>query len=216
MAADFDINSVDVSEVFEGVAAVLLAPVMLPLASAVNQPLVKSALREGIAFSERCQEAIADAQERLEDTLAEAQAEVDRDRRNPHHGNGNGGTQDSLVSQTTPMSDRPSYQRTAGQFSNHSTQTASQVQDTIQELNSQIRWLTNDLLDLRLLVTLGLGTFAIRQILVRGLRLDEIPWYAVAWYALDTFIKFHPDSAAEAAQTDMPTTIEVESAPKTA
>jgi hypothetical protein len=215
MAADFDLNSVEASEVFEGVAAVLLAPIVLPLASAVNQPLVKAALREGIAFSERCQEAVAEAQERLEDTLAEAQAEVHSDRTSYAD---NGHSESSLAHPqptTTMPQERPSYQRAAGQFGHESTQTAHQVKDAIQELNNQVRWLTNDMLDLRLLVSIGLGTFAIRQILVRGLRLDEIPWYAVAWYALDTFVKFHPDPEQTPPQ-DMPTTIEVQSAPETA
>jgi hypothetical protein len=212
MSADFDLQSVEVSEVVEGVAAMLLAPIVLPLASAVNQPLVKNALKEGIAFTERCQEAVADAQERLEDTFAEAQAEVDAERRgHVDFGNGNGGT--------LTQRQRPSYQRTTGRFSDRSsTETASQVQDTVNELNRQIRWLTNDLLDLRMLMVTGLGALALRQILMRGLRLDEIPWYAVAWYALDTFVKFHPDQGEQRAEqpstmTTQPT-IEVESAPE--
>lgn len=209
MSADFDLQSVEVSEVFEGVAAMLLAPIVLPLASAINQPLVKNALKESIAFSGRCQEAVADAQERLEDTLAEAQAEVDAERSG--HIDTDTGHEGTLMRQ-----DRPSYRRTTGQFTDQSsTEIANQVKDTVNELNCQIRWLTNDLLDLRLLMSAGLGAFALRQILVRGLRLDEIPWYAAAWYALDTFVKFHPDEEVPQAghpskMTTRPT-IEVES-----
>jgi type II secretory pathway pseudopilin PulG len=208
MSANNDPQSIEVSEVFEGIAAMLLAPVVLPLASAVNQPLVQSALKEGIAFAERCQEAVADAQERLEDTFAAVQAEVDAERRQTDEAAG----EDNGI---LMRSDRPSYQRTKGSYGQESTQTASQVRDTVTELNQQIRWLTNDLLDLRLLVSIGLASFALRQILVRGVRLDEIPWYALAWYALDTFVKFHPDtdqpnpSPAEASV--VPRTIEVES-----
>jgi len=212
MSTDFDLQSVEVSEVVEGVADVLLAPIVLPLASAVNQPLVKNVLKEGIAFSERCQEAVADAQERLEDTFAQAQAEVDAERNGQGESfNGNAGT--------LMQRERPSYRRTTGQFTDQSsTETANQIKDTVDELNRQVRWLTNDLLDLRLLMSLGLGAFALRQILVRGLRLDEIPWYVAAWYALDTFVKFHPDE--EMSQAGQPSkmttqpTIEVESAPE--
>jgi hypothetical protein len=212
MSADFDLQSVEVSEVVEGIAAILLAPIVLPLASAVNQPLVKNALKEGIAFTERCQEAVADAQERLEDTFAEAQAEVDAERRG--HGDSSNGNAGTLTQR-----ERPSYQRTTGQFSNRSsTETASQVRDTVHELNGQIRWLTNDLFDLRMLMVTGLGALALRQILVRGLRVDEIPWYAVAWYALDTFVKFHPDEGERkvgqpSTMTTQPT-IEVQSSPE--
>jgi hypothetical protein len=209
MPADFDIQSPKIAEVFEGIAAMLFAPVVLPLASAVNQPLVQSALKEGIAFSERCQEAVADAQERLEDSWAAAQAEVAAERRQA----------DEATDEDTRKlvrSERPSHQRTTGSYGQEATQTASQVRDTVNELNQQIRWLTNDLLDLRLLVSVGLATLAMRQILFRGLRLDEIPWYALAWYALDTFVKFHPDTVEvhtpEAEVTAMPRTIEVASA----
>lgn len=223
MTTDFDLQSVDASEVFEGVAAVLIAPIMLPLASAVNQPLVKSVMREGIAFSERCQEAVADAQERLEDTLAEAQAEVDERRKKQRH---------ETETEGEPPSDRPSEQpvgdasadevmiprREASflppfgqQTSGSSTQSASQLKEAVEELNQQLRWLTNDLMDLRLLFSMGLGAMAIRQILVRGLRLDEIPWYVFAWYALDTFVKFHPDDDGAAQPTQERPYIEVQS-----
>ena len=45
--------------------------------------------------------------------------------------------------------------------------------------------------DLRTLVPLGLGMLALRQ-LVRGReRLVDAPWYLLAWYAAETFQKFH-------------------------
>lgn len=218
-STDFDLQSVEISEVFEGVKAVLLAPVLLPLASAVNQPLVKAVIRESIAFSERCQDAVADAQERLDDILAEAQAEAHAEaearRRSPHtsmkRADTNGGDKNKAepsshdspenessehqASESSPSNQAILVRRESGAYprSSEVTQTALQVGGTVEEINAQLRWLTNDTLDLRILTTTALGAFALRQIFVRGLRLDEIPWYVAAWYALDTFVKFHPD-----------------------
>lgn len=186
MSADFDLQSFEMSEVFEGVAAMLLAPIVLPLASAVNQPLVKNVLKEGIALSERCQEAVADAQERLEDAFAEAKAAVEADY---------SGTSDSTFVQRPDWmpKERPSYQRVTGQFTEESAQATVQLEYLMSDLNDQVRWLTNDLFDLRILASAALGAYAFRQILTRGFSLDELPWYVLAWYALDTFVKFSPN-----------------------
>lgn len=207
MSTDFEWESIEASEVFEGIAAVFLAPVVLPLTSAVNQPFVKSALKEGIAFSERCQEAVAEAREQLEDTFAEAQAEVSAERNQSH------ASSDASSSEETALVRRQhSAQRYFGEQSgSESTQTADQLKDAVNELNAQIRWITNDLLDLRILFSAGLSAFAIRQLIVRGLCLEEIPWYAVAWYALDTFVKFHPEAEASEVTPQSPPTINVES-----
>jgi hypothetical protein len=45
--------------------------------------------------------------------------------------------------------------------------------------------------DLRLLVPLGLGLLSARQ-MVRGRdRVGDAPWYVLAWYASETFLRFH-------------------------
>ncbi len=45
--------------------------------------------------------------------------------------------------------------------------------------------------DLRTLVPLGLGALSLRQFLREGQRLSDAPWYVLAWYASETFQKFH-------------------------
>ncbi len=51
--------------------------------------------------------------------------------------------------------------------------------------------------DLRTLVPVGLGMLALRQ-LVRGeQRLVNAPWYVLAWYASETFQKFHAQQRGE-------------------
>jgi hypothetical protein len=238
-STEFDLESVEISEVFEGVKAVLLAPVLLPLVSTVNQPLVKAVIRESIAFSERCRDAVADAQERLDDIFAEVQAEAEAKRRSPHAeaqtamkmddsgGDTNGSEQTSehrLSENSTPSQavlvprESRAYRQSVGSIRHDTTQTAFQLSEMVEELNAQIRWLTNDILDLRILTTTALGAFALRQMVVRGLRLDEIPWYVAGWYALDTFVKFHPNvmdtgvspQTANLSQNSAPQTIDIQ------
>ena len=51
--------------------------------------------------------------------------------------------------------------------------------------------------DLRTLVPVGLGMLALRQ-LVRGKqRLADAPWYVLAWYASETFQRFHAQQRGE-------------------
>jgi len=45
--------------------------------------------------------------------------------------------------------------------------------------------------DLRVLVPLGLGMLAARQAVRGSDRLTDAPWYVLAWYASETFSKFH-------------------------
>lgn len=45
--------------------------------------------------------------------------------------------------------------------------------------------------DLRVLVPLGLGLLAARRALRGDDRLADAPWYVLAWYASETFQKFH-------------------------
>ena len=45
--------------------------------------------------------------------------------------------------------------------------------------------------DLRTLVPVGLGMLALRQFVRGEQRLSGAPWYVLAWYATETFWKFH-------------------------
>ena len=52
--------------------------------------------------------------------------------------------------------------------------------------------------DLRLLVPLGLGLLSVRQALRGRDRLRDAPWYVLAWYASETFLRFHDHVGEEA------------------
>jgi hypothetical protein len=51
--------------------------------------------------------------------------------------------------------------------------------------------------DLRTLVPLGFGLLAVRQLIRDDNRLSDAPWYLLAWYASETFQKFHKPAEGE-------------------
>jgi hypothetical protein len=57
------------------------------------------------------------------------------------------------------------------------------------DLNEQVRQATNGFADLQMLLPLGLGALALKQLLDKGPELEELPWYTLAWYAFDSFKK---------------------------
>lgn len=54
--------------------------------------------------------------------------------------------------------------------------------------------------DLRALVPLGLGLMAARRAMRGEERLADAPWYVLAWYASETYLKFHGGAAGAAGQ----------------
>ena len=175
------LQKIEVSEIIEGLTAVILAPVVLPLAAGINQPLAKKTVKEAIAFSQRCKEAVAEARERFEDVLAEAQAELNEEQ----------------TSDTEPLRPR---QRT--HVSTGTSEVAGEMLDGVSELNERVRWLTNGYADLRLLMPMGLGFLALGQLIMKGPQLDKIPWYNLAWYAFDSFNKLNQPETLERSQTE--------------
>lgn len=68
---------------------------------------------------------------------------------------------------------------------------AEKIVNFLGAVNQRVGQETQGTIDLRLLVPLGFSVLAIRQLLIKGLILDYIPWYVLAWYAFDSFIKLH-------------------------
>nr|WP_235148003.1 MULTISPECIES: hypothetical protein [Fischerella] len=71
------------------------------------------------------------------------------------------------------------------------TEAAAGVSNSIVDLNQRVHDVTNGLIDLRIIMPIGLASLSIRQLLNKGLQLETIPWYVLAWYAFDSFIKLH-------------------------
>lgn len=176
MTTEFDWKEIEVSEIIEGLTAVMVAPVVLPIAVGINQPLAKKTIKEAIAFSQRCKEAVADARERFEDVLAEAQAEIEEE--------------SQLESDSQPL--RPTHHHVYA--SSGTSEVGEEILDAVKELNTQLDWLTNGYVDLRLLMPFGLGSLALVQLITQGPKLEEIAWYNLAWYAFDSFNKLNKPS----------------------
>ena len=74
--------------------------------------------------------------------------------------------------------------------------TATGVLDALTDLDRRLSELTGGKLDVKLLVPIGLGTLALRQILTTGLGLAEVPGYVLLWYTFDSFYKLHQRKTA--------------------
>jgi Heavy metal associated domain 2 len=77
------------------------------------------------------------------------------------------------------------------------TEAAIAVSNPVIDLNQRVKQATEGQLDIRVLFPFGLGCLAIRQLIIKGLQFDIIPWYVLAWYAFDSFIKLHGTNRLE-------------------
>ncbi|MBH8565759.1 hypothetical protein I8748_26910 [Nostoc sp. CENA67] len=78
-----------------------------------------------------------------------------------------------------------------GDIAEGKSEAAMDISSAVVDLNKRVEQATNGAVDLRLLFPFGLSILAVRQLLKQGWRIDIIPWYVLAWYAFDSFIKLH-------------------------
>lgn len=71
------------------------------------------------------------------------------------------------------------------------TDAATGISHAVIDLNQRVERATNGTVDLRFLFPFGLGFLALRQLIIKGLQLEVIPWYVLAWYAFDSFWKLN-------------------------
>ncbi|WP_414545081.1 HMA2 domain-containing protein [Nostoc sp. CCY0012] len=71
------------------------------------------------------------------------------------------------------------------------SEAVTSITSAFADFNQQFEQATNGEVDLRLLFPLGLTMLSMRQIWVKGLQLEIIPWYVLAWYAFDSFMKLN-------------------------
>jgi len=79
-------------------------------------------------------------------------------------------------------------------ISEGNTEAAAGVSSAIVDLNQRVKQSTHGAFDLRILFPVGLASLSLRQLFNKGLQLEVIPWYVLAWYAFDSFIKLHGTS----------------------
>jgi Heavy metal associated domain 2 len=82
-----------------------------------------------------------------------------------------------------------------GDIGDGKSEAAAEVSNAVVDLNKRVRESTDGLVDLRFLFPLGLGCLSIRQLMIKGLQFDIIPWYVLAWYSFDSFLKLHAASS---------------------
>ncbi|MDJ0730283.1 MAG: hypothetical protein QNJ33_09870 [Crocosphaera sp.] len=66
---------------------------------------------------------------------------------------------------------------------------AIEVTQVTKNVNQGIKKVSNNLVDLGVLIPLSFAFFACRQLILKGWQLETIPWYVLAWYAFDSFMK---------------------------
>lgn len=69
-------------------------------------------------------------------------------------------------------------------------------------LNQRVEQITNGSVDLRLLLPLLFALLALRQLFAKeGSTLKTSPWYVLAWYAFDSFLKLNNNTKEIPQQT---------------
>ncbi len=71
------------------------------------------------------------------------------------------------------------------------TEVSIGVANAVVDLNKRVQQATNGTVDLRFLFPLGLSILSLRQLMIKGLQFETIPWYVLAWYAFDSFLKLN-------------------------
>jgi hypothetical protein len=72
---------------------------------------------------------------------------------------------------------------------------ARSIESFFGSADGEVTRLTNGRTDLRTLVPIGLGALALREILAG--RVGPAPWFTLAWWAFDSFLKLHPPGAPQ-------------------
>ena len=75
---------------------------------------------------------------------------------------------------------------------------ATGILDAVTDLDHRISRLTGGKLDLKLLVPASFGLLALRQVMINGLGLGQVPGYVLLWYTFDSFYKLHQRKATSA------------------
>lgn len=71
------------------------------------------------------------------------------------------------------------------------TSMAEDFINVMSDFNTDVDRLTDGVMDLRSLFPLALALLALAQLVKQGTQLDTIPWYLLAWFAFDSFVKLH-------------------------
>jgi hypothetical protein len=68
---------------------------------------------------------------------------------------------------------------------------AAALTHKLSRLDRTVYRATHGVLDLRMVVPISLAGLSARQLIRYGVRFRSVPWYTLAYYSFDTFIKLH-------------------------
>lgn len=77
------------------------------------------------------------------------------------------------------------------------SQAASRLVELLSEANRRVHDANGGRVDLRFLVPAGFAALSLRQLLRTGPATASIPWYALAYYAFDSFVKLHDEDGVQ-------------------
>lgn len=162
--------------IIEGLTAIVFSPVILPIASAMKQPVVQNTIKDSILLSEKVKDAVAEMGKTVEKVSADARKEKP----------------ESFPSRTQSRSQFRNQSRTYGSyFTNGKSEAAKDLINVISDINTDVARMTNGVADLRVILPVGIGLLSLQQLLRKGFQLEEIPWYILAWYAFDIFTRLN-------------------------
>ncbi|NEO29659.1 MAG: hypothetical protein F6K36_04255 [Symploca sp. SIO3C6] len=81
------------------------------------------------------------------------------------------------------------------------SEAAAGIMSIVTDWNQRVARATDSTVDLRFLIPVAFGMLSVRQFIAKGLMLEAIPWYVLAWYAFDSFIKLHYTSDPHSKKT---------------
>ncbi len=90
---------------------------------------------------------------------------------------------------------------TVGDLPSKKSRGATAIANGFAYLNKRVEQTTNGSVDLRLLFPLLLASLALRQWFAKGSALKTSPWYVLAWYAFDSFLKLNNNTKEPPQQT---------------
>ncbi|WP_103123983.1 DUF5132 domain-containing protein [Nostoc cycadae] len=161
MESTFDWEKVNLPEIVDGLTAIIFSPIIVLIAEVIKQPLVQTAIKEGINLSQSYQE-----------TVAAVTGDV----------------------RTRPTTEEVNYRNGSTSpiyLTDGKSAIAKDLLNVMSDFNADVYTMTNGAADLRLIVPLGLGLFALTQLIKQGFKFGEISWYILAWFAFDSFIKLN-------------------------
>jgi hypothetical protein len=68
---------------------------------------------------------------------------------------------------------------------------AAEITKATTDLNQRVKNITQGAIDLRFIMPFSFAVLALRQLWLKGLQFETIPWYVLAWYSFDSFIKLN-------------------------